>query len=338
MSEREEVARQAGPPGGERLDAEYVLPLRWTDDAGLPELTRYLGDLARMLDVTVVDGSPDAVFAAHARAWAPLVREAGLRHVRPEAAHRALNGKVTGVVTGVRSARWRRVVVADDDVRYDSRTLREALARLAGVHLVQPQNVLAPTTWHARWDTGRTLLNRAFGTDPPGTFVLDRDAFVAMGGYSGDVLFENLELVRTVRATGGTTRQAPDLYVTRLPPSTRAFLGQRQRQAYDSLAQPARLGVELALLPAALVAARRRPRLLAVAWLCTVGAAEVGRRRHGGRAAFGRLAALWAPLWAAERAVCAWPVLWRRARGSSRFDTSARKANGAGRRSGCWAW
>jgi hypothetical protein len=330
----------------ERLHGEYVLPLRWTDDAELADLTRYLAELARLLDVTVVDGSPDPVFAAHARAWEPLTRQAGLRHVRPHPAHQCLNGKVAGVVTGVRGARWRRVVVADDDVRYDPETLREALARLEGVHVVQPQNVLTPTTWHARWDTGRTLLNRVCGTDPPGTLVLDRDAFVAMGGYSGDVLFENLELVRTVRAAGGTVRQAPDLYVTRRPPSTRGFLGQRQRQAYDSLAQPLRLAVELALLPAALVAARRRPGLLPVAWLVTVVAAEIGRRRHGGRAAFDRFAALWAPLWVAERAVCAWTSLWQRARGGMpyrgrRLRVAAhapralrRRHAGAGRRRG----
>ena len=44
--------------------------------------------------------------------------------------------------------------------------------------------------------------------------------------------------------------------------------------------------------------------------------AEVGRRRHGGRAVVPATAALWAPLWVAERAVCVWlAVGWRLAGG-----------------------
>jgi hypothetical protein len=40
--------------------------------------------------------------------------------------------------------------------------------------------------------------------------------------------------------------------------------------------------------------------------------AEVGRRRSGGRAVFHGYAALWAPLWLLERAVCVWlAVGWR---------------------------
>jgi len=68
------------------------------------------------------------------------------------------------------------------------------------------------------------------------------------------VLFENLEMERTVRAGGGRVRALHDLYVARRPPSTRHFLGQRVRQAYDSLAQPGRLAAELAILPTVLIA------------------------------------------------------------------------------------
>jgi hypothetical protein len=303
-----------------RLDAEYVLPLchAAAGDAALGELTRYLERLAGLLDVTVVDGSPEPVFAAHAAAWRGLAAGSGLRHLAPDPAAVSgpvLNGKVAGVTTGVRAARHRAVVVADDDVRYDAATLHRLLARLPGAQLVGPQNVLEPSSWHARWDTGRTLVNRAFGADPPGTFALDRDAFVAMGGYAADVLFENLELARTVRAAGGVVRAAPDLYVTRRAPTTRCFLEQRRRQAYDSLAQPARLAVELALLPAAVAAARRHPAAPAAGAAVVALVAEAGRRRHGGRAAFAPTAALWAPLWAAERAVLAWAALGYRLRG-----------------------
>src|SRR4051812_2474913 len=104
-----------------RLDAEYVLPLRWSPEQSrreLPELRSYLTDLAALLDVTVVDGSDAEVFAASAGAL-PL----GVRHVRPEPRPGA-NGKVRGVVTGVRLARHEAVVIADDDVRYGETELR----------------------------------------------------------------------------------------------------------------------------------------------------------------------------------------------------------------------
>ncbi len=107
--------------------------------------------------------------------------------------------------------------------------------------LVRPQNVFDPLPWHARWDTARMLLNRAFGSDHPGTLGVRRSFLASIGGYDGDVLFENLELVRTVLAAGGRVVDAPGMYVRRRPPTPARFLEQRPRQAYDDLAQPARL-------------------------------------------------------------------------------------------------
>ncbi|WP_229790424.1 hypothetical protein [Mycetocola manganoxydans] len=49
----------------ERLAAEYVLPLRWSEfrTGDVFELTDYLIFLAEHIDVTVVDGSPEPVFS-----------------------------------------------------------------------------------------------------------------------------------------------------------------------------------------------------------------------------------------------------------------------------------
>ncbi|WP_210505584.1 glycosyltransferase family 2 protein [Naasia sp. SYSU D00057] len=297
----------SGAPA-ERIAAEYVLPLRWSDDAGLGELTAYLRGLSDIVDVTVVDGSPADVFAEHASAWSGLVR-----HVPPDPNPFA-NGKVAGVLTGVRLARWDAIVLADDDVRYDEPGLRRLVGLLAGADAVRPQNVFSPLPWHAREDTARSLINRAFAADYPGTLGLRRSVLQNTGGYDGDVLFENLELLRTIRAVGGRELSAPDLYVRRLPPTARHFLGQRVRQAYDDFAQPARLVAELALLPAALLALRR-PRLLLLAAAGAIALAEVGRRRHGGARVYRPTAALWAPVWVAERAVCVWLALARRLTG-----------------------
>jgi hypothetical protein len=223
---------------------------------------------------------------------------------------------VNGVWTALRRPGPERVVIADDDVRWPLDVLRHAVGLLDCAEVVRPQNYFDPLPWHARWDTGRTLLNRAVAADWPGTLVLRRSVLIATGGYDGDALFENLELVRTVQAAGGRELRAIGLYVPRRPPTTRHFRSQRVRQAYDSIAQPGRQAAELAILPAAVLAlARRRPGLLLVGAAATVGLAELGRRRAGGVAVFRPDAALWAPLWVGERAVCGWLAVAARLRG-----------------------
>ncbi|MBO1771041.1 glycosyltransferase family 2 protein, partial [Agrococcus sp. TF02-05] len=195
------------------------------------------------------------------------------------------------------------------DVRALESALADAVRRLGQAGIVAPQNHFRPLPWHARWDTARSLINRALGSDYPGTLVVRRE--LAAGGYRGDVLFENLELLRTVEARGGRIEWAKDLFVERRPPTAAHFRSQRIRQAYDSFAQPARLAAELALLPALLLQARR-PRGYLLWAAVAVAVAERGRRIDGGRHSYPRTNALWAPAWVAERAVTAWLALgWR---------------------------
>ncbi|PYC66643.1 hypothetical protein C7C45_24250 [Micromonospora arborensis] len=302
----------------------YVLPLRRHTDTGLAELTDYLRWLAGRVDVLVVDGSAPALFARHAQAWRGLVR-----HLPPDPADRGLNGKVIGVCTGVRAADHEHVVIADDDVRYDDAGLIAVHRLLGRADLVRPQNYFDPLPWHAWWDTGRTLLNRALGADYPGTLAVRRSTFLAMGEYDPDVLFENLELIRTVRAYDGTEAAPAWLYVRRLPPDAAHFRGQRVRQAYDDLAQPARLLTALAVLPALAVAVTaRRPALLLGAAAGVVALAETGRRRAGGGRVFPPTTALAAPLWLLERGVCGWLAVAQRVLlGGVRYgDTRIRRA------------
>ncbi|CEA09436.1 hypothetical protein BN1051_02806 [Arthrobacter saudimassiliensis] len=296
-------------PAPDLADAEYILPLKWADDAGLAELADYLTRLSRWLPVTVIDGSDPDRFAAHARAFPPAVR-----HLPPDPLG-VLNGKVAGVLTGLRQATAPCVVIADDDVRYTRAALEQVVAGLGRADVVRPQNHFIGTpAWHVRWDTARSLINRALGSDYPGTVAVRRAVLEGTGGYDGNVLFENLELLRTVRAAGGTELRADDLFVPRLPCSSRHFRGQRVRQAYDSFAQPARLMTELSLLPL-ILSGLRRPRRLAALAAAAVAVAETGRRRAGGTAVYPPTAALWAPAWTAERAVCIWAALYWRLRG-----------------------
>lgn len=278
----------------------------------MEDLTAYLTRLRAWADVTVIDGSDPDRFAAHASAWSDLVR-----HIPCDGIPGA-NGKVRGVLTGIASARHERVVIADDDVRYDYRALAAVVAELDLATLVKPQNHFAPLPWHARWDTARSLLNRAVSSDYPGTYALRRSTLLGAGGYDADTLFENLEMERTIRAVGGRVRSRPDVFVARRPPTARHFLSQRVRQAYDSWGQPLRLVIEAAILPT-VWALRHRPGALTLLLLAVILLAERGRRRLDGPSVFPASSALWAPLWVAERALCSWLAIGARLRGGVRY-------------------
>ena len=290
------------------MEGTYVLPIRRVAADGAAELAQYLAEIARSMQIVIVDGSDPAVFRAHHLAWKDVAL-----HVPPAPELVTPMGKVGGVLSGLRHAAHDRVVIADDDVRYDPDTLRRLLAMLAEYDVVRPQNYFRPLPWHARWDTARSLLNRVSGGDWPGTLAVRRSRLEATGGYSGDVMFENLELVRTVVAAGGREKVAYDVYVRRLPPSSRQFLSQRVRQAYDELARPMRLLVWLSVLPlvALLAISGTWPAVVLLA-VAAVAAAEAGRRRAGGRRYFPWTSSLLAPLWIAERAVCIWPAVGAR--------------------------
>ncbi|MDQ6943040.1 MAG: glycosyltransferase family 2 protein, partial [Candidatus Eremiobacteraeota bacterium] len=226
-------------------ETTYVLPIRRTAILNDDELPAYLDALVKLVPVIVVDGSPPEVFAHHAATWPQ-----GILHLPVDEDRQGdLNGKVAGVVTGMRRVRTAKAVIADDDVRYDPFALRRLAALLDGAGVVRPQNVFNPAPWHAVLDTGRTLIARATGGDWPGTLGLRMDAYARTGGYDGSVLFENLELVRTLRAAGARELVAYDLFVARRPPEARHYLSQRVRQAYDEFARPGRLAAQLAVAP-----------------------------------------------------------------------------------------
>jgi hypothetical protein len=272
----------------------------------LRELTEYLEWLNERVELIVVDGSDEEDFALHAAKWC------GIRHVAPLPRFQCANGKVWGVLTGFASASNDYVVIADDDVRYDDRALEQVIAALERAEVVRPQNYFRPLPWHACWDTARSLINRVTGGDWPGTLALRLSTLGNSPRYDGDCLFENLELVRTVKAAGGRELDARDIYVKRLPSTAGHFLSQRVRQAYDELARPRRMCVQLALLPLGLFVTIEKPVLLLIALAGVITTAEAGRRRDGGAQVFPLSASLMAPLWVLERSVCAWLALGSR--------------------------
>lgn len=283
----------------------YILPIKTAADVG-GDLASYVRWLAERAEAIVVDGSPAEIFAAHAAAWC-AGSSSNLYHVPPAADLATAMGKVGAVLTGLRLASHDRVIIADDDVRYDAETLTRVAHALDSADVVRPQNYFDPLSWHARWDTARMLLNRLTGGDWPGTLGVRRAILRDTGGYDGRAMFENLELVRTVIAAGGRETVLLDAFVARRPSTTRHFWAQRVRQAYDELARPVRLALQLAVLPAALaLGATGHWYTLAGAAVALVLAAEAGRRRAGGTRVFPASASLFAPAWMVERAVCTW--------------------------------
>ncbi|MEA2447954.1 MAG: hypothetical protein QOK47_1591 [Actinomycetota bacterium] len=271
-------------------------------------MSDYLRWLSERVNVLVVDASPAQVFEAHHRAWSKF-----LAHVPVDPAIDRLNGKVVGVLTGLDLVETDKLVIADDDVRYGEASLTRTIGFLDRFDLVRPQNYFSALPWHATWDTARTLLNRSFGADYPGTLAVRTKVLKSTGGYDGDVLFENLEMIRTVKALGGTEIAPLDLYVRRLPPGTDHFVGQRVRQAYDEFTLPARLIAFLSVVPLLTLAVRKNAwARVGAAAVGLVGVAEIGRTRAGGRKFFPARASWFAPLWVLERGLCMWLALGRR--------------------------
>jgi hypothetical protein len=304
------------------LELSYVLPLDTGDDEDVGELVDHVRHLVTVVDdVIVVDGSSPEAVRRHREAMGPSVRL-----LEPEV-HTTM-GKVGNVLTGISAARHEHVVIGDDDVRYTPDQLARMDALLAEATVVRPQNHFDPLPWHAWIDTARTLVARVSGGDWPGTLGVRRSAVLAVGGYDGEVLFENLELVRTLVAAGGTERLALDLVVRRVPPTTAHFRGQQIRQAYDELARPARFVVSLTVLPAvARAAARGRGRVLAAGWVASTALAEIGRRRAGGRAHFPATATVAAGPWLVWRSLCSWIAIGSWLRGGVRYrDVRLRRA------------
>lgn len=318
------------PPRG-----TLVVPFRRTD-AGTGELARMADDfaIARAAgwEVIVADGSPPDAFARHATVFGDACR-----HVALDPRWRFQNGKVNGVLTGVGLASAERIVLADDDVVYDSVTLERVRRLLADADLVVPQNYFRPLPWWARIESGRILLNRAVrrAGDYPGTFGVRRSTFARLGPYDGDVLFENEEMRRHFLRHRARVVHARDLFVARRPPTLRKWREQRLRQAYEDVDARGKTVLFLALLPAAVVARRLGGAAGLGSYVAAVAAAAIGLawigRGDGARRWIPASACVAAPLWVLERAVFVYPAVLARLRGVGCAYGGRRIQRGVGR-------
>ncbi|HYJ47633.1 MAG TPA: glycosyltransferase family 2 protein [Pyrinomonadaceae bacterium] len=309
---------------GRHLRCTYLLTIRRVrfDEREAENFRDYFRLLADGgCEVLVVDGSPRDVFTAHEEAW-----RGACNHVPVDPQYKYLNGKVNGIHTGISLAAHERVILADDDIRYEPEDLRRMVEMLDDFEMVRPQNYLRPLPVWARTEAARMLINRAWirEGDYPGTLGVRRGAMLRVGHYDGDVLFDNEEIVRHFRAREASICYARDFFILKRPPSFRKWIEQRPRQAYEDFVMRAKTAFFAAL-----------PVTLALAWLAGgwrwalafvaavgCGAVLVAARGLGDGAA--RFCPPWlclyAPLWVAERVVSTyWAFYWRIAHGGYPF-------------------
>ena len=120
------------------------------------ELNQYFRLLAAAgCEILVVDGSPPPVFAENG-----AVLSRASRHLPVDPRFGFLNDKVNGVHTGVRAASCEKIVLADDDIRYDLCSLGAIVDRLDHADVVRPQNYLYPQPWWARIEAAAMALSQ----------------------------------------------------------------------------------------------------------------------------------------------------------------------------------
>ena len=284
------------------------MPVRW--GAVDPEVERdFEAHLARPHGCAT---SPSSTAREGEDAQPPPERWA--RHVRvltPDPRWRGPNGKVGGAMTGIRAARHERVVLADDDVRYDGDQLAAVVRALHDADLVLPQNHPTAFPWWAWWESGRMLLNRALATDWPGTCALRRSTMLARAAGRPTPCTRTSRWRARSRPSGGGWPTGPTCSCpgTRRRSGTSCASGCGRRTRTGPSPPLRRWGWPSHRSPwrccAADPHARRRGRGASWRWPRRGAAARAAAR------AFPPHTPLAAPLWVLERGVCAWLALLR---------------------------
>jgi hypothetical protein len=326
------------------LNVTYLLPIRRTvfAEGEARELREYLSILAKTgCEVIVVDGSPPDVFAQHHRIWADRSR-----HEPVDRRYKFLNDKVNGVHTGVALATNEKIILADDDIRYTKIDIEQICALLDEKDVVRPQNYIATDAtlkhphlnplpqgeedakrqvraipWWATMEAARMLINRATlrAADYPGTCAFRKSTMLQSGGYDGDVLFDNEEIIRHFARHGARIAYANDFFIRKRPPTFRKWLEQRPRQAYEDFGLRFKTFLFAALLPVAVAFALFNPKWLSI-FLLSILIALRGWFRGAARKYFPVHVCFFAPLWILERMLSTyWAFYWLITRGGYPF-------------------
>jgi hypothetical protein len=294
----------------------YLLPIRRTIFSAheAAELRSYFGALSGAgCNVLVVDGSPGDVFEQHDEAWRELCR-----HERVDRSFGFMNDKVNGIHTGVNLSTTEKIVLGDDDIRYEPREVARICELLDDFEVVRPQNFLSPLPWWGRMEAARMLINRATlrTADYPGTCAFRRETMLRVGPYDGDVLFDNEEMIRHFAREGATVKYATNLFVRKKPPSFHKWMEQRPRQAYEDFSLRAKTALFFCIPILGAIAVASAGWKGIAFWLCLIfvvsaGLAVAGRSRGVAREFFPGWICLFAPLWIIERSASTyWALYW----------------------------
>jgi hypothetical protein len=154
------------------------------------------------------------------------------------------------------------------------------------------------------------LINRATlrTADYSGTCAFRRSAFLRVGPYDGDVLFDNEEMIRHFARAGLKIDYRADCFVQKKPPSFRKWLEQRPRQAYEDFALRVKTVSFASIIPVGIALAVFWPvqafsLFSALIAAVSIALALAGWSRGEARKCFPIVACLFAPFWILERAV-----------------------------------
>ena len=299
--------------------ATYLLPIRRAVFSKFEtwDFANYFKCLdAAGCEVIVVDGSPVEVFAEHEKIWSDLCR-----HQVVDPRFKFLNDKVNGVHTGVALANNEKIILVDDDIRYEKIDIERICVLLDKFELVRPQNFFRDVRCWALIESARMLINRAMlrTADYPGTCGFRRQTFLNTGDYDGDVLFDNEELIRHFARRGTRIAYENDFFILKRAPTFRKWLEQRPRQAYEDFGLRFKTIFFAALFPIAVALACAAPKWLSI-FLLSIFIALAGWLRGDARKYFPFYASFFAPLWIFERMLSTyWAFYWFIFRGGYPF-------------------
>jgi hypothetical protein len=283
----------------------------------LRALASYLSTISLAnCEVIVVDGSPSATFESN-RAVLRWVA----RHVAARPRHRNFNGGIDSVRAAVDVSSCDKIIVADENVRYDAAAIERVCDLLDQHEVIEPQDYFEPLPWWSGIEAGRMLVHRGVEPLPDhgATFGIRKSSVRGLRGV--DIAWSNGEdAVRRLASQGAEVFSACDVFVRRLPPPLDQWLRDRPRQADDDFGMPVKTAFFFALLPVAIVLATLGGIRVAggYAGAIALGSVVLALRGRGGATTFFPLrACLCAPLWVFERSVSVYWALFRKLRGSA---------------------
>jgi hypothetical protein len=296
----------------------------------LRDLASYLSTIAVAgCEVIVVDGSPSPIFESN-RAVLRWVS----RHIATRPRHRNFTGGIDTVRTAVDVSSCDKIIVADENVRYESNAI-ESICDLLDLHeVVEPQDYFEPLPWWSGIEAGRMLVHRGVEPLPDhgATFGIRKSSVRGLRGIDIVAWSNGEDAVRRLASQGAEVFSACDVFVRRLPPPLDHWLRDRPRQADGDFAMPLKTAFFFALLPLAILMATFGGIKLAGGYAGAIAFASIvlAVRGRGGASSFFPLrACLCAPLWVFERSVSVYWALFRKLQGSSTETTHPAVAEGA---------